>query len=124
MKEALSELFAYPSRTEVLETLFYQPGELGLRQIATVANVYVRSAELALGDLHRAGLVRRRRRGNRLMFALNRRHLAYQLIHDVFRAAEARRLKDRAEKTGKSERDILVFVSAALEMAENARDST
>ena len=123
MNGRLSELFAYPSRTEILETLFYQPGELGLRQIAAVADVHVRSAELALADLQRARLVSRRRRGNRVMFALDRRHLAYPLIRDVFMAAETRRIKDRAESDRNVGREILSFVTAALSMAQRARRS-
>ena len=123
MKDTLSSLFAYPARTGILETLYYQPGELGLRQVAAVAEVHPRSAELALQDLLRERLVRRRRAGSRVMFALNREHLAYPLLKAVFAASEACRLRQRIAERRDAGREALSFVAGALRMMETARKS-
>ena len=123
MKDNLSSLFAYPARTRILETLYYQPGELGLRQVAAVAEAYPRSAELALKDLLSERLVRRRRNGARVLFSLNRGHPAYALLKAVFVASEACRLRQRIAERRDTGRDVLAFITDALRMMETARKS-
>jgi hypothetical protein len=123
MGTRLSQLFAYPARTEVAGTLFFQPGELGLRQIALITGLQVRSVELALKDLQRDRLVRRRKSVNRVFFALNRSHPDYPLLACVFDAAASHRIREFSARLGQRPKELLRFVVTANRMVDHARRS-
>lgn len=123
MSSELSQLLSSPARTDVLETMFHQSAELGLRQVALVAGVNVRSAELALQGMLAEGLVSRRRVGARAFFALNRRNPCYPLLAAVFTAAEAIRIRDGLVAYKDAGRESLAFSVAALGMVARGRRS-
>jgi hypothetical protein len=119
----LAQLFAYPARTAILESLYYQPGEQSLRLLARIAGLQVRSAQLALKELQGARLVRRRAAGARVYFRLNRRHSAYALLAAVMQAAQEARIRARNATCCMEGRNVLQFVSSALRLSERARRS-
>ena len=119
----MAQLFAYPARTEVLKTLYYQPAELGLRQIAVVASLHVRSAELALKDLKQARLVSRRKDKNRVFFSLNREHESYPLLAALFSAEEKFAITQRAAAAVDEGAKAVRFAVTAARMLKRARES-
>ena len=105
----------------MLETLYFQSGELGLRQIALISGLYLRSAELALKDLQKERLLRRRKSGARVYFSLNREHPAYSLLSCLFESLQTYRIRVRAQAVGDDAKEMLRFVVAANRMMEKAR---
>jgi DNA-binding transcriptional ArsR family regulator len=120
---SLAQLFAYPARTAILESLYYQPGEQSLRLLARIAGLQVRSAQLALKDLQGARLVQRRASTSRVYFRLNRRHSAYALLAAVFQAVQEARIRARNTTCRTEGRAVMQFVSSALRLSECARGS-
>jgi len=123
MTPRLSQALSSAARTDVLETLFHQAGELGLRQVALISGLPVRSVEVALAGLVRERCVHRRRSGERVYFALNRGHATYPLLADVFRAAERWRIRRAAAARAQAGRETMAFAEAALPLLERARRS-
>ena len=123
VKNALAALFAYPARTAILESLYYQPGEQSLRLLAEIAGVQVRSAQLALQDLEKGQLVSRRASANRVYFCLRRDHPSCGLLSDVFHAAQKARIRARNAACREEGVNVLRFVSSALRLSERARRS-
>jgi hypothetical protein len=119
----LSQLFFSAARTEVLETLFRQPGGLGLRQVAVISGLHVHSVELAVNRLKSDRLITRRRAGGRVFLALNREHPAYALLKDVFSAAERDRIRRSLAARPRAGRESLAFTLTALGMLGRARRS-
>ena len=119
----LARLFAYPARTAILESLYYQPRGQSLRLLARIAGLQVRSAQLALKDLQGARLVRRRAATARVYFRLNRRHSAYALLETVFQAAQEARIRARNAACRTEGRHVMQFVSSAWRLSECARRS-
>lgn len=119
----LSQLFSSPARIDVLETLFHQPGEVGLRQIARISGLHLRSVQLALKSLQADHLIRRRKSGARVFFKLNREHPTQELLTTIFRAAESHRIKARAETLQSRGKEVMAFVTASLRVMNRARKS-
>jgi hypothetical protein len=117
----LGQLFCSTARTEVLRALYYQPEGVGIRRLARIAGVHVRSAELAANELVNDKLVSRRRRGRRVFYTLRRTHPDAVTLAAVFEAAERAHIRaDRAD-LDKRARRILPFIRQANRMIHHAR---
>ena len=123
--KALGNLFNSAAKTEILRALHHQPEAVGLRHLARIADVHVRSAELALADLVRMRLVTRRRRSHRVFYALKRTHPDAVLLSAVFDAAAQASISATRTFLNKRAKRILPFIRQANRMLKHARmDST
>ena len=121
--KTLGMLLNSAGKTEILRALVYQPGPVGLRQVARIAGVHPHSAELALAALSRDGLAKRSKARNRALFELERNHEAAGVLEAVFSAsangftqARSRTLNDRAKS-------LFPFIRQACKMITRARES-
>lgn len=121
--KTLGALLVSAGRTEILRALVCQSDPVGLRQVARIAGVHPRSAELALAGLLRENLVISRPVASRAQYELNRSHEDAAVLEAVFLAAareitivRSRSLKERARR-------ILPFIREARRMIDHARGS-
>jgi hypothetical protein len=121
--KALGEFFSSAARTEILRALHYQPEAVGLRQLARVAGIRVRSAELALAALVNEKLVVRGRTRNRVFYALERRHANATVLAAVFDAAAFAAIRANRQPLDARARRILPFIRQARRMLDHARGS-
>lgn len=121
--KALSNLFSSAAKTETLCVLCHQPGGVGLRQLARIAGIRVRSAELALGSLVDAGLVSRTRLANRVLFEIDRADPRTAVLSEVFNAAALATIRMESRSLDKRARSVLPFIQQANRMLKHARGS-
>lgn len=119
----LGDLFSSAAKTEILRALYHQPGRVGLRQLARIAGLRVRSAELALDSLVSARVVRRRRVEDRVFYAMDRSDPRASLLAAVFDAAAEAAIQTERRALDKEAKRILPFIRQATRMLERARGS-
>lgn len=117
----LGSLLSTGSQAEILRALAHHPDPLGLRQAARIAGVHPRSAELALSSLVEAGIVKRKRRGSRALYHLNRDHPHAEVLIPVFEAAERGFIIMRSHSLNRTARRILPLLSRANKLRAHAR---
>lgn len=119
--KTLGHMFRSRARTELLRALYYQSEGVGLRALARIAHVGVRSAELALEALELEDLVLKNHVGNRSDYKLNRIHADYPILAAVFDAAT--RASVQAQCIGLEARalQLLPLNQQALSMLSHAR---
>ena len=121
--KTLGMLLNSAGKTEILRALMYQPGPVGLRQVARIASVHPHSAELALAALTRDGLVKRRNVRNGALFELERSHEAINVLESVFTAAAKGFAQARSRTLNDRSKSILPFIKQACRMIRRARES-
>jgi len=103
--------------------MVYQPGPVGLRQVARIASIHPHSAELALAAMIRDGLVKRRNVRNRALFELVRNHEATSVLEAVFSAAATGYTQARSRTLNERAKSIFPFIRQASKMIARARES-
>jgi DNA-binding transcriptional regulator YhcF (GntR family) len=103
--------------------LHHQPEAVGIRQLARIAGIHVRSAELAVHDLVSEGLVTRRRRGNRVFCAIQRNHPDAVVLSAVFEAAARASIGANRQSLNRRAKRILPFIRQANRMIHRAKGS-
>ena len=121
--KTLGGLFSSAAKTEILRALHHQPDALSLRQLARLAGVRVRSAELALDSLVNEKLVGRRRTQNRVFYAMERSHPDASVLNAVFDAAAVAAIRANSGSFDKRAQRILSFMRQAHRMLNHARGS-
>ncbi len=121
--KSLGMLLNSAGKTEILRALVYQPGPVGLRQVARIAGVHPHSAERALASLIREGLVKRRTVGNGVRYNLERGHEAAQVLESVFTVAVNGFTQVRCRTLSERSKSILPFIAQARRMITRARES-
>lgn len=110
-------------KTEILRALVYQPGPVGLRQVARIAGVHPHSAERALASLIREGLVKRRTARNGVRYELERGHEVAQVMESVLAVAANGFTQVRCRTLTERSKSILPFITQARRMIIRARES-
>jgi hypothetical protein len=121
--KTLGNLLGSAGRTEVLRVLNYQPGLVGLRQVARRAGVHARSAELALDALVGETLVNCKRTATRALYEMNRDHPDARVLEALFEAAARAAIGQRSSSLHARARGILPFIAEATRMLANAKGS-
>jgi hypothetical protein len=121
--KTLGRLLGSAARTDILRTLVCQPGAVGLRQVARIAEVHPHSAELALAGLVREGLVRRRRINSRAVYEVNRSHADVAVLEAVFLAVARAVSSLRSRSLDERSKSILPFIRQATRMLAHARET-
>lgn len=116
-------LFSTVSQAEILRALSHHADPIGLRQAARLADVHPHSAELALSSLVEAGMVKRKRRGSRALYHLNRNHPHAEVLMPVFEASERGFIKMRSRSLNRTARRILPLLNRANKIRAHARRS-
>lgn len=119
--KTLGMLLGSASQTEILRSLAFQPGSVGLRQVARIAGIHPHSAELALAALGQQGLVRRKRSSTRPLYSLDRSHVDFAVLEAVFAASARAFIQARSRTLNQRARSILPFVNEASRMIHRAR---
>ena len=117
----LGSIFSSAARTDILRVLWCQTGPLGLRQVARLAGVHPRSAELALEGLVVERRVAHRKTPRRSLYRLNRRHPEVSLLDAVFDASNQARWASGRSTLDRRGRSILPFVEEAGALLGHAR---
>lgn len=121
--KTLGMLLNSAGKTEILRALMYQPGLVGLRQVARIARVHPHSAELALAALIRDGLVKSRKIRNGALYELERSHEAANVLEAVFTAAAQGFTQARSRTLNDRSKSILPFIRQAGKLIARARES-
>ncbi len=121
--KTLGSLLGSAGRSEILRTLLYQPGAVGLREAARIAGVHPHTAELALAALVREGLVRRNKTAARTLYEFNAGHPAQPVLAGVFAAAAQGFIKAHSPLLNERARSLLPFIRQATRMVAQARGS-
>ena len=121
--KTLGDLFSSAAKTEILRALHHQPGPLSLRQLARLADIRVRSAELALDSLVNEKLVGRRRTQNRVFYAMDLSHPSAAVLDAVFDAAALAAIRANRRALDERAKRILPFLRQARRMLSHARGS-
>ena len=123
MTTKLSQLFSSAAKVEILEALYYASNGLNLRKIAIICHLHVHSAEVALKQMHKERLVRRFKKGLRVFYSLNIKSDNYQLLKELFLAAEANKIRKRAKSFSNEGIAVMKFITSSRSMIDNARRS-
>ena len=118
----LSRLLSSRSRVAVLETLHHQPQPVGLRQVAYISELAVRSVECALKQLVDEGIVVRQRKGREVLFSLNHTSPLYEFVTDLCELAERYQIHLRASHLSDRAEAALSFSTSAVSLVGRARD--
>ena len=121
--KTLGMLLNSAGKTEILRALLYQPGSVGLRQVARIASVHPHSAELALAALTRDGLVKRKNVRNGARFELEWSHESALVLEAVFTAAAKGFTQARSRTLNDRSKSILPFIKEAGKMIARAREN-
>ena len=119
----MGQIFSSAAKTEILRALHHQPDPLGLRPLARIADLHVRSAELALTDLVREKLIIRKRTPTRVYYALNRTHPSAPVVAAAFDAAAAAAIHRDSRALNRRATRILPLMRQASRMLRRARKS-
>ena len=119
--KTLGDLLGSAARTEVLRVLNYQPGPVGLRQVAWRAGIRPRSAELALNALVDEKLVSRRRTATRALYEMNQGHPDVAVLEAIFAAAARAVISQRSPSLHKRAQGILPFIAEATRMLDRSK---
>ena len=92
----LSLLFTSSCKYRLLRALSNRDSPIHLRGLAELADVQLRSAQLAVGGLVKDGVIKKRRHGNRSELTLNSRSQYAGPLRQHFRAEQERGLTARA----------------------------
>ncbi len=119
--KTLGRLLGSAARTDILRVLSRATTPIGLRHIARLADVYPRSAQLALDALVREALVTRTRVGQRRLYAVNQDHPDVPVLRAVFAAAELAGIRARNRAIQDRARKILPAIRDATRLLRNTR---
>jgi DNA-binding transcriptional ArsR family regulator len=120
--DRLADIFSSRSRTEVLEILAEHNEPVHLRAIVELSSVSLRAIQEALEVLYAEGILRKRKKGNKVLFSLNTKHQAYSLICNVAQCSREHYLESRAVTYAAQAQSALEFASSAHELFSEVRD--
>ena len=123
MQFALSDLFSSGARTRTLEVLFQQSEPIGLRQLANLCALPVRSVQCAVADLTKERLMLRKKAGQRVLLSLNREHPAFNTLRAVLQAAAASFITRRAENYTPRAKALLALNTFTARAVSKARST-
>jgi hypothetical protein len=119
--KTLGKLLDSEAKTEILRALMYQPGPVGLRQVARIAGVHPHSAELALAALARDGLVKCKRTAGRFSCQWVHRHADIVVLEAVFTASAHGFIERRNRTLEARSKTLLPFIKTTTRMINRAR---
>lgn len=121
--KTLGMLLDSEAKTEVLRALMYQPGPVGLRQVARIAGVHPHSAEVALAALARDGLVKCQRTAGRFSCQWVHEHEDNVVLEAVFTAAARGFVECRNRALEIRAKALLPFITSTTRMINRAREA-
>jgi DNA-binding transcriptional regulator YhcF (GntR family) len=119
--KTLGMLLDSEAKTEILRALMYQPGPVGLRQVARIAGVHPHSAEVALAALARDGVVKCKRTAGRFSCQWVHRHDDSVVLEAVFTAAAHGFIERRSRTLEARAKTLLPFIKITTRMINRAR---
>lgn len=117
----LSQLLSSASRTSILEVLSKQSEPVPLRQIALLATIHVRSADVTLRQLAKEKIVCSRKVKNEKHFYINRDHEAHEAILKIINLVTAMNISAQAGILRDKAINALQFASSGLEFIQQAK---
>lgn len=93
----LANLFTSKSKFQILSTLSTRATPIHLRALSELANVSLRSTQLAVAALEKLGAILRSLDGNRVSFRLNPTSIHYRELREFFSAINCREIEKRAK---------------------------
>lgn len=117
----IGHLFSSAARTEILRVLSEMKEGAGVREIARLAGVYPRSAQLTLAGLVDEKLVKRRTARKRTLYLLNPEHNNTALLEKIFREVSDDSIRARSRTLQERGRSILPFIDDAISMLRHAK---
>lgn len=119
--KTMGMLFSSAAKTELLRALVYQPEPIGLRNAARLAGVHPHSAEGALAELGRQGLVRRDSSTLHPLYELVRSRDEVPMLEAVFAAAAQGYIRERSRALNERAKSILPFIRQGGAMIARSR---
>ena len=117
----MSKLPLATSRSEILRALYYRSAPIGLRPLARVANVQLRSAQWALKSLASEGWVVKSLDRKRYVYELDRSHKEFHALQAVFKAASKAFIESRSNALQERAAQIVPFIEEVGQLVRNAR---
>jgi hypothetical protein len=119
--KTLGNLLGSAARTEILRVMSYQSQPIGLRHLARLADIYPRSAELALKALVQEELLLRTQIEKRVLYELNRDHPSTPVLLAIFRAVDKANTSARCNSLKNRAKAILPALRDATRLLRNTR---
>jgi hypothetical protein len=117
----LAKYFSSEAKFRILDVLSSQTTPIPLRHISYLAELPVRSVELALKSLSTEKLVLKEKRARYVLFGLNRSHPAAETIIALFEFLRNRELVARSAQYHSRGEGALVFASETHELYRNQK---
>lgn len=115
------DIFTSKARGRILRTLYCQHTPTPLRHVALISNLPVYSIQKALDALLAEEIVSRREMGNNVLFELNKEHLLYPILKQLFITEMKTRIHMAAEMLHHKARHSLEFANAARVLLHRTR---
>ena len=119
---SLGSILGSAARTDILRALHHQSEPVGLRHLAMLAGVQLRSAQLALAGLETDRLVSRYQSATRALFVFNPQHEAAPVLGAIFAAADRAVHASRRGALDARAQTLLPFIAEASRMIQHARE--
>ena len=121
--KTLGLLLGSAARVDLLSALHLQTRPVGLRQVARIASIQPRSADLALRRLVEEKLVFCEASSAQSFYRLNRDHPDAKRLAAIFSSENQQRLVEKGEALNSRALQIVPFIAEATEMLSGARKS-
>ena len=117
----LSDILSSSSKTKVVEALSFQTEHVSLRHISYLTNLSVYSVEIALKQLLAEKIVERVKRKNKVIFSLNKKYFAYELLLIIFSEVKRFKIAQRAQVYSKRAPLVLNSIASMNRLIDSAR---
>lgn len=118
------DIFSSKAKIKILRTLYYQECAISLRQIAYISELPVFSIQNALKDLLREKIIKKRKKGNRLMIQINKESEYYNFLKELFCIEEKSRIAAEAKQFDQKAKNVLMFANSANNFFERVKGSS
>jgi DNA-binding transcriptional regulator GbsR (MarR family) len=117
------QILTSQAQIQVLKTLMLQPDPLRLRPLSTLAQLPVRSVELALKHLIHLKLIQKRKFENFFGYQINSNHQFFPFFRNMFQDEQRFMIQQRSRYYQKLAKTILPFQSKMHRFLDGPRRS-
>lgn len=119
--DTVFDILTSKAKIVILRTLYFQPAAIPLRHIAYLSDLPIFSVQRALTSLLGDRIVSKSKRGNNVLFELNRKNPLYQTLEQFFMIEINNRIVAESKTYYQKAKAALDFANAANILFKRAR---
>lgn len=119
--DTIFDILTSKAKVIILRTLYYQPHAIPLRHIAYLSDLPIFSVQHAIKSLLDNRIISRRKKGNNVLFELNRKNPFYTTLKQFFIIEINNRIVAEAKLYYQKAQETLAFANAANILFKRAR---